>query len=400
MNLARMTIGLGVSAQQVRAVSVVSSRIEWALQLAREPGRPLVDELEEMLRHAALRSWPRRIAMAAIGPFASQTKLLSGLPVLQQVDEIRSVVREGASRFFLRKGEALIISGVRPTMPGSAWATAYDESLVREIESACQRMRLPLRLIAPSVLAITRATTNERMVWHDGDVSLQIEIVAGELRKVCRTPNSAYSTESVGLIPALEPLGKDAWQYADAYGVTQLSRNEPLVLRLGSKDSRTASRPRDLRMTFVASAVSITVAAAAPGVSGAIAARQAESRLRSVAVQRRDVVKNEHELERITNALSEVSTYDRSRHSAVTLLGSISHALPIRSALVDIHYDSVGGTAVLLTDHSVDALAVIASLPVVRGSEIIGPVTKELSAGREMERVTVRFRFSNASRSP
>jgi hypothetical protein len=395
-----MTIGLGVGAQQLRAVGVVSNRIEWALQVARESGRPLVDELEELLRRAALRSWPRGIAMAAIGSFASQTKLLSGLPLVQQADEIRSVVREGASRFFLRKGGALIISGVRPTVPGSAWATAYDESVVREIESACRHMRLPLRLIAPAVLAITRASSNERVVWRDGDVALQIEIVAGELRNVCRAPDSANSTESLGLISALEPLGEDAWQYADAYGVTQLPRNEPLVLRLGSRDSGTASNPRGLRMAVAATVVTLAVAAVAPGVSGAIAARRAEDRLRAVAVQRRDVVKNERELERITHALSDVSTFDRSRHSAITLLGSISRALPNRSALVDIHYDTLGGTVVLLADRSAEALAAIDSVPFVRGAEIIGPVTKELSAGREMERATVRFRFSNASRSP
>lgn len=391
-----MTIGLGVGAQRLCAVGVVSNRIEWALQMRREPGGSLAYELEEMLRRATIPRWPCASVAAAIGPFASQTKLLCDLPLLEQDDAVGSVVREGVSRFFLRNGVSLLTSNVLVTVPGSAWATAYDEPVVADIRKACGVLRLRLNMVAPTVLALTRATPAELLEWRDGDVAVRVECTSGALRHVSRSVASRDLAASSQPVEALARLGADAWLFADAYGVTQLCRDEPLALSLDSQYGASA-RSRGIRIAAAVTVVSFSAAAIAPSISSYLAKQSAEKHLRRVATPARDVLTNEREVGRITSALAEVATFNRSRHSVIILLGSISRALPDKSVILTLNIDSLGGTAVLLANRAGDALRAFDNVTGVHASEISGPVTKELSAGRELERATVRFRFIDAT---
>jgi hypothetical protein len=397
VKVARMIIGVGVGAQHLCAVGVMSDRIELAVQLEREPGRSLADELEEMLRRAAVPRWTRAFVVASIGPFACQTKLLCDLPILEQADALMSVVREGAGRFFMRNGVSLITSSVLPTVTGSGWASAYEEPVITQVQRACESVRLPLRMAAPTALALTRATSMECLEWHDGDFALRVESRDGALRHVSRTVSSCNSSSTPTPVEALAKLGDGAWVYADAYGVTQLSRNEPLALRFDAGQLDSAAHARGSRIAILAAALSFAVAVTAMGISSALAQRSAEKHLHNIAGPVRDVLTNERELERITSALADVASFSNSRRPVIILLGSLSHSLPERSVLITLHLDSVGGTAVLLTNRTADALHAFDSVAGVHAPEIVGPVIKEVSAGRELERATIRFRFIDAT---
>jgi hypothetical protein len=397
VKVARMTIGVGVGAQHLCAVGVMSDRIELAVQLEREPGRSLADELEEMLRRAAVPRWTRATVVASIGPFACQTKLVCDLPILEQVDALTSVVREGAGRFFMRNGVSLITSSVLPTVAGSGWASAYEEPVISQVQRACESVRLPLRMAAPTALALTRATSVESIEWHDGDVALRIESRDGALRHVSRTVASCDSSATPKPVEALAKLGEGAWIYADAYGVTQLARNEPLALRFDSGHLGRSARSHRGRVAVIAAALSFAAAVIAPAISSSLAQRSAERHLRAVASPVRDVLRNQRELEQITSALADAAAFSHSRRPVIILLGSLSRSLPDSSVLVTLRIDSIGGTAVLLTNRTAEALRAFDNVAGVYAPEIVGPVTKEVNAGRELERATIRFRFIDAT---
>jgi hypothetical protein len=135
----------------------------------------------------------------------------------------------------------------------------------------------------------------------------------------------------------------------------------------------------------------------APAISSSLAQRNAERHLHAVASPVRDVLTNERELQRITSALADAASFSHSRRPVIILLGSLSRSLPDSSVLVTLRIDSIGGTAVLLTNRTADALRAFDSVAGVDAPEIVGPVTKEINAGRELERATIRFRFIDAT---
>lgn len=88
-----LRIGLSVASDSVRAVGVRAGDVLWAIQAERSLTDDLYADIVKLLRHATLPKWPRASVMAAIGPSASQTKLLSGLPAIVDVNALHSIVR-------------------------------------------------------------------------------------------------------------------------------------------------------------------------------------------------------------------------------------------------------------------------------------------------------------------
>ena len=140
-----MRIGLGIASDRVRAVGARGGDVLWAIEGGRSADGELAGDIVTLLRHAALPRWPRSVVVGAIGPAASQTKRLTGLPTMAGETALRSIVREGAPRFFLRNGIPLVTSGVRVEEPGSLWAVAFDVPEVRAVESACRTLGVRLR---------------------------------------------------------------------------------------------------------------------------------------------------------------------------------------------------------------------------------------------------------------
>ena len=392
-----ITVGLSIASDHIRAVGVRAGQIMWSLDAARAIEGDLAVEIVALLQHAQLPRWPRAVLAAA-----AQTKYLERLPEVDDRVALRSIVRESAPRFFLRNGIPLVVAGVRAERPGSAWAVAFDEPIVGAIERASRDLRLRIRLIAPTVVALGRGLDETVVLWADGDVRSELSFVERKLSSARRGYDIALPLDGASWTPprvvdALRPLGADGWTFAAAYGVTQLPLDEPLALRSSAGDLDAGNARRGMRIAAAALAVASLAAIAAPAVANAVHSRRVGVRLAALGRRRDESASAEVELARISTALDEVEAFDISRRSPTALLSRLSAVMPDGSVLVTIRIDSVGGTVALLAPRAAAALAALDSVPEIVAPEIVGPVTKEIIGGRELERSTMHFRFVRAT---
>ena len=144
--------------------------------------------------------------------------------------------------------------------------------------------------------------------------------------------------------------------------------------------------------------IAVSAVIAAPGAAARVVERRAAMRLASLAPLRASIAAAEREVERVSSALSEVAAFDESRYSVTALLGDLTRALPEGSAVVTLRLTRTSGSLVALGPR---AAAVLTKLEGIRGLEaveIIGPVTREVVAGKALERITIRFQVSPAAR--
>jgi len=369
----------------------------WAVEAERAAGDDLSAAIVQLLGHATLPRWPRPIVVAAIGPAASQTKRLIGLPATADVATLRAIIREGTSRFFLRNGIPLVTAGVRMEEPGAAWAAAFDLPVVRDIESACRGLGLRVRLIVPSMVALPRALEPGQVEWTDGDVHSELTVAERRLVNTRRLSPTSRNSVDVAATPtaiaALHSLGADAWRFADAYGATQLPDNEPLALRSSSGELDAGASRRAVRIAAVCLCLAIVAAIGTPVVARVVRAHRTSRQLAAIGRRARDAEAAERDLGRMSEALAEVASFDASRRSPTLILSQLTRALPENAELVTVRLDTAGGTMVILAPRAAAALAALDSVKAVVAPEIIGPVTKEMAGARELERATVQFRF-------
>jgi hypothetical protein len=64
-------------------------------------------------------------------------------------------------------------------------------------------------------------------------------------------------------------------------------------------------------------------------------------------------------------------------------------------AIVSLRVDSTGGSLVIIGQRASAALSSLEKVDAVRSSRLVGPVTRELVAGREMERASIHFAFTS-----
>lgn len=400
LRLRRLTIGLGIGRDGVRAVALRGDRIAWALERARGD-EPLARTIEHVLADAPVARWPRPRVMAAVGPAHAQTKRLVGLPPVSDPSRLRDVVRESASRFFLRNGVPLVTTW-RPGVDGAPWGAAVEEPVVDAIESACRARHVKLLAIVPTVAVLGRvadeATGAERIRWRDGELCVELAFEAGELVTVRRASDASSGTSESAPFATLDRLGPGASRFADAFGAAR-ARPEVVLAWRSRRDSRARAAPGwRLAVAAIAMMVAGTAWLAAPGVAARFAERAAMARLTKLAPVRRDVAFAEREFAKLTAGLAEVAAFDRPRYPMTPLLADLARALPEESALVTLHLSRDAGNLVALTPRAAVVLTKLESVPGIEGAEITGPVTREVLAGNTLERVAVRFRMTAAPR--
>lgn len=395
-------IGLGIASDRVRAVGVRAGEVLWAIEGDRSADGDIAADIVTLLRHATLSRWPRSVVFVAIGPAASQTKLLTGLPTIAGDAALRSIVREGTPRFFLRNGIPLVTSGVRVQEPGSLWAVAFDEPEVRAIESACRTLGVRLRMIVPSIVALPLALEGGSTEWSDGEVRCEVAFAEGKMtstrRLLLRAEEQRDRACAPVVVASMRTIGEEAWRFADAYGATQVRDDEPLALRSSSGELNDSSAKRGVRIAAGALLLTLSAALAAPLMTRAMEARRIAVQLAVIAPRSRQAERQAADLGRMSAALTEIARFDASRRSILTLLAELTRALPQGGALVTVHIDSAGGIVSLLAPRASSALAALDSIAHVTALQILGPVTKELVGTRELERATVQFRFDSTMR--
>jgi hypothetical protein len=304
---------------------------------------------------------------------------------------LAQVVREGAGKFFLRNGVPLATTGVRVIEPGCVWASALDERTVRAVETGCGSVGVRVDRFVPAVAVLGRGLADADVLWPDGGAVAAVQLSGGEMQSVRRlSAAQAPDGHPPTAIAALARLGEDAWRFADAYGAALLPEYETMVFR-GS--GSVAGEGPGWRMALAGGALAAAIASAA--VAPALRATHAEDlALRRMALlqdRRRAASETEHDLARVTAAMSQVAAFDAARYSPTLLLADLTAALPAGSAIVTLRADTVGGSLVALAPRAVAVLRPLEKVPGILTPEIVGPVTREALAGQELERVTVRF---------
>jgi hypothetical protein len=344
-----LTVGLAIERDRLRAVGVRGARVVWGVDASLTDSTPLADALTGFLAQLPLGRFSRPRVTIALGATFAQTKRLAGLPPIGDERLLARTVSEHASRFFLKNGIPLVTTSVRLDANGQPWGAALQKTVVDTIVSACRTSRLRLSGIVPAV-----------------DVA---------------------KTE----VAALAPLGSEAAQFAAAYGAAVTAG--ALTWRAGATDETIAPR---WRVTTIACAagLALILAVLAPGVGARVTEHRAIAHLATIAGPTRAARRAARDNDLVTRALGEVASFDRGRRPTTLLLAALAKALPDGAALLALHVDSAGGSVVAFAPRAGALLTRLETVPGLAAPEITGPVTRESAGGREVERVTVRFRWS------
>jgi hypothetical protein len=343
-----LVVGLSVERDRLRAVGVRGARVLWGQDLGVSDETPLAEALPTFLGTLPVGRFARPHITVALGPAFAQTKRLAGLPPLGDERMLARAVSEHAARFFLKNGVALVTTSVRLDADGRPWAAALQKHVVDTIVTACRASRVRLSGIVPAVDVARRETTE------------------------------------------LTALGREAHEFAAAYGAAITSG--ALIWRAVS-----SSKPDVPRWRAAAAASSVVLAlgaaALAPGLEAHLAEHQAVAHVAAVAGTSRAALRVARDNELVTRALQEVGAFDRGRRPITVLMAQLAAALPDSAALLALHIDSAGGSIVALAPRAGALLARLEHVSGLAAPEITGPVTREAARGRDLERVTVRFRW-------
>src|SRR5690606_16601406 len=89
----------------------------------------------------------------------------------------------------------------------------------------------------------------------------------------------------------------------------------------------------------------------------------------------------------------EMVRFEEGRRSTALLLASITDALPNESAITMLRIDTATVDLIVMSTRAADVLGALDRMPGVVAPEIVGPVSREISGDRELERATIRFRY-------
>jgi hypothetical protein len=402
---ARVRIGLAVTRDSIRGIALRRGSIVWADERALA-GRLLDEALHDLFAGRRF-GWPAPVVMAAVGPHDAQLKHLTRLPPLSSGD-LERLVRTGTTRFFVRRSDALVVTGVQPTTRTEAWAAVIEEAVITSVLALCRAHRFHPGVIVPGAAALAHIVADGVATWHDGDVLASITLAGGRLQQARHhhTVLPVGTDDDLLLLPpfsaaasgALATLGPDARRYAAAFAAANLPRSERLVVDLARLASGQRTVPR-WRIGLAAAAAALALV----GITATPAARAFRDGVRdaallaAIAPAARHTADREAALAHTTASLHALAEFAGTRHSAVMFLGGLARALPPDVMLVAVRLDSAGGTLVALAPRAAQVMTPLERTPRVVSPEIIGPVTREWVGPAERERVTIRFRWETKS---
>jgi Tfp pilus assembly protein PilN len=396
-------VGIAVAGGAVRAVAVRDGDVLWAAESSVD-GRTIEAAVTELLTARRLHRWPRPMIVAAVGPARSQLRRLSSLPPVLDAGALARLVSESTSRFFLRNGVALVTTGVRRDRDGDSegWGAAIEQPVIVALEAACRARGWRLTAVLPTLAVIPHALQGDSLTWNDGEVCAHVTLSGGRLTNMRRTvadvatPASAHDAVPLAA-PGLAALGADGWRFADAYGAAVASVRDPLAYRPARAALAAPIRKWRLVTAGVACGVALVSAILGPTLMTRHAAARATSALAALARQRRAAEAAESDLVHVSRALDEVAAFDSDRHPATLLLNDLARVLPTGGALVTLRVDSAGGTLVALAPRAAILIERMEHVAGLTTPTFVGPVTREVAGGSEVERVAIHFNWAGAS---
>lgn len=388
-----LRLGLAVSHDAVRAVAIRGTELIWSAEAPRGQGVELTETISAVLSKAPTRRLDRSVVFAAIGPHASQVKLLNGLPDVSDPELLGAIVRESAGTFFLKAESTLLTTGVRSIGSQSALAGALEQDTVAAIRSACRAGRLRLRRVAPTAVALPLALDGDPIVWHDGSIFIEIGRSERKIESIRVRPcDVANRPEVHGTpVPRLAALGEDAIRFADAFGAALLDALEPLALDPAVEGPWTAVGRR--RRTLVTATIACTGLLCL--VLSPLAATGTRYRAESVsalvnAEQWQRIGASLDQLDHVTTALEELRAFSSSRIGSTELLAALSTALPEGHVLLDLELSGHQVQMIALTSDPSALLAAVRTVPALRSPSFLGAVSQQRLGSLDLQRVAIR----------
>jgi hypothetical protein len=391
-------IGLAIARDALRLVVVRRGRVAWAGEAALNPERGLETVIESLLVQAPVRRLSRPVLCAAVGPHASQVKLVTGLPETTDPRTLAAVIRQSAGSFFLKNGAPLLTTGVRPVRAGTAWAAAIDRPCVEAVRDACRARGWRLGIIAPAAISLAGAFESSSYGWTDGKLVLEVARADGALATVRTRPAQSEDQPATAAqpVPALTRLGDHAMRYADAYGATTLDPREPLAVDPDAAGWWSGAEVRRrLALPGVIVVLGITALVLSP-LAARLVERRAQARVDEVRPDQRAVIDSAlAQLRAVTRVLEATAAFAASRPSITTLLGHLARGLPAGSAVTSLDVNGDRVELVMLSSDPGTAVFVVRNIPDVRAAELVGPVQRggEGHPDAVAQRLTLRFRI-------
>lgn len=118
---------------------------------------------------------------------------------------------------------------------------------------------------------------------------------------------------------------------------------------------------------------------------------------RRLAARSDSAAREAHELAVVTRDLGQIAAFSRNRIPTSLLLDAVADALPDGAALSTVRVDTAGVDLVVLSQRTADVLDAVGDLPGTAAPALVGPVSREGVAGRELERATIRLRLDRTS---
>lgn len=388
-----LRLGLAVSHDAVRAVAIRGTELNWSAEAPRGQGVELMETISAVLSKAPTRRLDRSVVFAAIGPHASQVKLLNGLPDVSDPEILGAIVRESAGSFFLKSQSALLTTGVRSIGSQSALAGALEQDTVAAIRHACQAVRLRLRHITPTAVALPLALDGDPIVWHDGAIVIEIGRAERRIEAIRARPCDVANRPAVHgtPVPGLAVLGEDAIRFADAYGAALLDATEPLAVDPAIEGPWIAAdrQRRTLVMATIAGTGVLCL------ILSPLAATWSRYRAESVsalvsAEQWQRIGASLDQLDRVTTALEELRAFSSSRIGSTELLAALSTALPKGHVLLDLDLSGHQVQMIALTSDPSALLAAVRTVPALRSPSFLGAVSQQRLGSLDLQRVAIR----------
>ncbi|MDB4913036.1 MAG: hypothetical protein JWM95_680 [Gemmatimonadetes bacterium] len=387
-----LIIGLAVSRSALRVVALRRGHIVWTHMVARSRDASLSADIERLLAERPAMVRRRARLVAAVGAAESQLRPLAGLPSVKRT-ELDAMIAQNVDRFFVQGSGRQRISAPQIGDENDVWVAAVPEDVVAEIAKACHATGIVCDGVVPVAAVLHHLTSGDAdadVLWEDDGIRLRVAYRAGRPKTVIRERaeggdvNSA--TTSLDLRSDVDP------SFAAALAATRVRRGDAFVIAVNTRDVVQRARARVRMSAWIAIAVAgLIVAAWVPGAQSEMRAARAHAGIAKLARKEHELRAAERELARATVTINAINAFEASRRSATVLLGELALALPDSTAITTLRVDSTSGALTVLTVHAPATLDAMAGIPGIAHPQLAGSITREMSAGRELERASIRF---------
>jgi Tfp pilus assembly protein PilN len=325
---------------------------------------------------------------------------------LRSAAEQAALIDGSLHRFFVSDGAPMRTSAAVHSRDGELWAGAVNTDVVAALVQACRVERFRFIGVAPVAavlgrLAVARTGDPRKIaeVQHTDDgTSFRVRYEEGSPVGIHRerAPLDAPCT-TIGDL-ALSAHAPPS--HADALAASRLERGDDFLVSEGTdEDRRIRARRVRTRSWLSIAAACVVLAAALPGILSLRRSEKARARLGALSAGRRELQRVQTSLAASSATLGNVASFERSRRSSTLLLAELAMALPESTAVTALHIDSLGGSLTVLAPHAAATLEGVAAIPIVARVQMAGAVNREIAAGAELERATLRFTIRRAPRT-